>query len=180
MVIAIVVGRPGINTLLVISQVVLSIVLPFAMFPLIYLTSSKAVMRVRRSPEISRKELLSDEKDEVYDGQDGDLLESSEPLPDLCANSVEQEEVASIRSVDGVLGLPSQTMGNSEKMEKDNSGCAVSVKRADTMKEPSPVGEAEDEYVDYSNSWSITILSYAIWIVIIAANGYVIVTLAID
>ncbi|KAJ7713437.1 NRAMP family [Mycena metata] len=42
---AIAVGRPGINALLVASQVVLAIVLPFITLPLIYLTSSKTVMR---------------------------------------------------------------------------------------------------------------------------------------
>ncbi|KAF8890082.1 natural resistance-associated macrophage protein-domain-containing protein [Infundibulicybe gibba] len=42
MVVAISVGQRGVDTLLVASQVVLSIVLPFITFPLIYLTSSKA------------------------------------------------------------------------------------------------------------------------------------------
>ncbi|KAJ7755070.1 natural resistance-associated macrophage protein-domain-containing protein [Mycena maculata] len=61
MAVAVAVGRPGINTLLVVSQVVLSIVLPFISFPLIYLTSSKSIMRVRKpdalistAPELGR------------------------------------------------------------------------------------------------------------------------------
>ena len=37
----------------------------------------------------------------------------------------------------------------------------------------------EVEYVDYRNGWPLTILSYAIWLVILAANGYLIVTLAL-
>jgi metal iron transporter len=49
MVVAIAVGRSGIDALLVASQVVLSIVLPFITFPLIYCTSSKAIMSVRKS-----------------------------------------------------------------------------------------------------------------------------------
>ncbi|KAJ7508664.1 natural resistance-associated macrophage protein-domain-containing protein [Mycena galericulata] len=48
MVVAVAVGRRGIDTLLVASQVILSIVLPFVTLPLIYLTSSKSVMRVRK------------------------------------------------------------------------------------------------------------------------------------
>ncbi|KAG5351894.1 hypothetical protein C0989_004614 [Termitomyces sp. Mn162] len=48
MTVAIAVGRPGIDALLVISQVVLSIVLPFIMIPLIYCTSSKSIMSVRK------------------------------------------------------------------------------------------------------------------------------------
>lgn len=50
MVVAVAVGRNGINSLLVASQVVLSVVLPFVAFPLIYLTSSEVVMRVRVTP----------------------------------------------------------------------------------------------------------------------------------
>ncbi|KAK7007023.1 natural resistance-associated macrophage protein-domain-containing protein [Favolaschia claudopus] len=46
--VAVAVGRPGIDALLVASQVILAIVLPFITLPLIYLTSSKTVMRVRK------------------------------------------------------------------------------------------------------------------------------------
>jgi metal iron transporter len=48
MVVAVAVGRSGIDTLLVASQVALAIVLPFVTFPLIWLTSSKKVMSVRK------------------------------------------------------------------------------------------------------------------------------------
>ncbi|KAL0569026.1 Manganese transporter smf1 [Marasmius crinis-equi] len=47
MAVAIAVGRRGIDTLLVLSQVVLSIVLPFITLPLIYVTSSKKLMAVK-------------------------------------------------------------------------------------------------------------------------------------
>lgn len=50
MIVAIAVGRPGLNVLLVGSQVALSVVLPFVAFPLILLTSTKSVMRVRKPP----------------------------------------------------------------------------------------------------------------------------------
>lgn len=48
MAIAIGLGIPGINALLVASQVVLSIVLPFVTVPLLYCTSNKAIMSVRK------------------------------------------------------------------------------------------------------------------------------------
>lgn len=58
MVVALAVGRQGISTLLVASQVVLSVVLPFIVFPLIYLTSTKVVMQVRNpTPEIVQTEV---------------------------------------------------------------------------------------------------------------------------
>ncbi|KAF9261829.1 Nramp-domain-containing protein [Marasmius fiardii PR-910] len=50
MVVAIAMGRRGIDMLLVLSQVVLSIVLPFITFPLIYITSSKKLMAVKMPP----------------------------------------------------------------------------------------------------------------------------------
>ncbi|KAK7685361.1 hypothetical protein QCA50_011726 [Cerrena zonata] len=50
MVVAISVGRSGVDTLLVASQVALSIVLPFIIFPLLWLTSSKTVMSAKSSP----------------------------------------------------------------------------------------------------------------------------------
>ena len=49
MAIAIGLGIPGINGLLVASQVVLSIVLPFVILPLLYCTSNKAIMSVRKT-----------------------------------------------------------------------------------------------------------------------------------
>jgi len=49
MAIAIGLGMPGINALLVASQVVLSIVLPFVISPLLYCTSNKAIMTVRKT-----------------------------------------------------------------------------------------------------------------------------------
>ncbi|KAL0057566.1 Manganese transporter smf1 [Marasmius tenuissimus] len=47
MVVTIAVSRRGIDTLLVLSQVMLSIVLPFITLPLIYVTSSRGLMQVR-------------------------------------------------------------------------------------------------------------------------------------
>lgn len=68
LVVAIAVGRAGISTLLVASQVVLSIVLPFVTLPLIYLTSSKRIMTaqdVERDPSVSSEsELSTDDKHE--------------------------------------------------------------------------------------------------------------------
>jgi metal iron transporter len=55
-VVAVSAGRSGINTMLIASQVVLSIVLPFIIFPLIWLTSSRTVMRVRAPAPTMRAE----------------------------------------------------------------------------------------------------------------------------
>ncbi|KAI6048030.1 natural resistance-associated macrophage protein-domain-containing protein [Pisolithus marmoratus] len=55
MVVAIAVGPSGISTLLVASQVVLSIILPFVTFPLIYVTSSSRFMKVRKPSQPSSR-----------------------------------------------------------------------------------------------------------------------------
>ncbi|KAJ1308082.1 hypothetical protein OPQ81_002147 [Rhizoctonia solani] len=47
-IVAVTVGRQGIDILLVASQVALSIVLPFVIFPLVYLTSQESVMQVAK------------------------------------------------------------------------------------------------------------------------------------
>jgi metal iron transporter len=60
MVVAIAVGRSGVDSLLVVSQVVLSIVLPFVTFPLLYCTSNKAMMSIRKS---RRTDVASDGDD---------------------------------------------------------------------------------------------------------------------
>ena len=49
MIVAVSFGRSGVDTLLVASQVVLSIVLPFILFPLLLCTSSKAIMSVKKT-----------------------------------------------------------------------------------------------------------------------------------
>lgn len=58
MVVALAVGRPGVDQLLVISQVVLSIVLPFIMFPLVWLTTNKQLMSVKKDDETSSGEMV--------------------------------------------------------------------------------------------------------------------------
>jgi metal iron transporter len=48
--VAVAVGKPGINALLVVSQVILAIVLPFIIIPLMIITSQKKYMTVRGAP----------------------------------------------------------------------------------------------------------------------------------
>ncbi|KAM5539976.1 hypothetical protein V8D89_006479 [Ganoderma adspersum] len=99
-------GRAGIDTLLVASQVVLSIVLPFIVFPLVWFTSSKSIMSVKKPLEGA-------------DSQDPSV---------------------------GVVDAAS--------------------------------AEAQFEMVDFSNGKILIGFSYAIWLVIVVANVYAIVGLA--
>jgi len=99
------IGRKGVNTMLVASQVVLSIVLPFIIFPLVWLTSSRTVMRVR-SP-----------------------VTTAEAEPQKEDDTEEQQTVAT------------------------------------------------NEYLDFSNGWVVAGIGYSIWLVVLVANCYVLITL---
>ncbi|KAG1754742.1 natural resistance-associated macrophage protein-domain-containing protein [Suillus paluster] len=111
MAVAIVVGRNGINTLLVASQVILSIVLPFVTFPLIYLTSSSRIMRVRKNT----------------------------PAHAVTSSGLEKPAITSVDTDPEIL----QT----------------------------------EDFVDFSSGKLMTSVGWLIWLVIVIANLYVIVTL---
>ena len=97
-------GRAGLNGLLIASQVTLSIVLPFVTLPLIYLTSSSAIMSVR--------------------------------------------------------------------VEAPNSGPASDAN-------PEVAGQGQESTVDYSSGKLATGAGVVIWLIMVAANAYVLVTLAL-
>ena len=123
LVVAVAVGRPGIATLLVASQVVLSIVLPFVTLPLILLTSSKQIMMVRDDAQ--------------------------------CTSTA-----------------------SSEDLSEDEESKKVHVSVA-TITETAPdLERASAKAVDYSNGKITVAIGAVIWIIIVAANVYAIVGLA--
>jgi len=73
MVVAVAVGRSGIDNLLVISQVVLAICLPFVTFPLIWLTSSKKIMSVRKHPVTTESEPGTTDPEGLIDFSSGKI-----------------------------------------------------------------------------------------------------------
>ncbi|KAG2138710.1 smf Mn2+ and Fe2+ transporter [Suillus bovinus] len=114
MVVAIVVGPNGVNFLLVLSQVILSIILPFIIFPLIYLTSSSRIMRVRNTA----------------------------PKHAVISPAAEPSSPPGLTSSDG-----------------------------------DPEMIQTEDFVDFSSGKFMSSLGWLIWLVILAANVYVIVTL---
>lgn len=124
MVVAIGLGKPGINALLVASQVVLSIVLPFILFPLIYLTSSRSVMQVRK-PTTSTRDVI-------------DRANTSDTMETIVSDG------------GGGDGAP--------PVDSEN--------------------QTEHEMVDFSNGKIVMTVGYSIWLLIVVANAYVIVLLA--
>ena len=117
MAVAIAVGRSGVDTLLVASQVALSIVLPFIVFPLLYLTANKEIMSVKK------------------------------PIASYSASSKGQDD------------------GPGELLMTGNA----------TIEDV----EASVEIVSYANGRITQILGWLLWLVIVAANAYAIITLAL-
>ncbi|TCD70666.1 hypothetical protein EIP91_002387 [Steccherinum ochraceum] len=178
MAVAIAVGRSGLDTLLVASQVVLSIVLPFVVFPLIYLTSSKSIMRVRKpidsdpatpmeSPTISSQAATSVVITEIpVDGEPGSVLDGLPPHI-----RVDEKSIVCITE-------EKREKGPQVEDHHDEHDAALSPSSSSTMEVPS---SSEDgvEYIDYSNGWITIGVVSLIFLVVLAANVYVIVALAL-
>jgi metal iron transporter len=136
MAIAIGLGMPGINSLLVASQVVLSIVLPFVIFPLLYCTSNKAIMSVRKT----RTGMILDD--------------STTSKVTLTAVDVSPEELQQPRDRDSSIA---EIARGREAIEDDD----------------------DSEMVDYGNNKLVIAIGVFSWLLIVAANVYVIVELGL-
>ncbi|KAJ3764357.1 natural resistance-associated macrophage protein-domain-containing protein [Lentinula raphanica] len=115
MAVAIAFGRPGINALLVISQVILSIVLPFITLPLVYLTSSKKFMTVKRfriSPVSSTTTVIPT----ILDQEDG-LARSSKDHFEPSSDDLEKGNPLNSSKTD----LPSAVTPVAEKVDYSNN-----------------------------------------------------------
>ncbi|KAJ3882367.1 natural resistance-associated macrophage protein [Lentinula edodes] len=155
-VVAVAVGRNGIDNLLVISQVVLSVALPFVAFPLIYLTSSKVVMRVQKPPSPpSAVETFDFESTSVHASEIA--ADNSEPSLHDSIQEVDVEE--STNSSRNSNGTPTH------KSEIEEISDAISIDNI--------------EYIDYSNSRLMSVLAYLIWAVILITNVYTMVALGL-
>ena len=126
MAVAIAAGRGGVDTLLVASQVALSVVLPFIVFPLLYLTNSKEIMAVKL------------ERDATSDS-------GSEIVVDFKSGGEDRIEQKIVRPA-----FPSV---------------------ADL--------ESTVDIVDYSNHKVAVVVGWVLWLIIVAANIYAIVTLGL-
>ncbi|KAI3622271.1 transporter smf2 [Moniliophthora roreri] len=144
------VGREGVDTLLVASQVVLSVTLPFLALPLIYLTSSAVVMQVVRPPTpFTPTSSGLDEKEDFE-----------------CRSQMESSQTASAR----VIGT--ETLGDVEINFNDSHASNPDNPESDTA-------STIQEYLDFSNGRIVTTFAYAIWGLIVIANVYAIVMLAL-
>ncbi|KAH9853075.1 Nramp-domain-containing protein [Lenzites betulinus] len=171
-VVAIGVGRPGIDALLVASQVALAIVLPFVAAPLILLTSSKAVMSVRHP---SRVEVRTSAAESLVLGSVVQTLPGL-PEPDP-PTGVEECDVVPIPSTSPVPGDVSEPLD-----EKSANAIRIGVEKEDVGVEvhrAPPEAGSEDGCVSFANHWAVTVVASVVFLIILAANVYAIVMLAL-
>lgn len=147
-IVAVSAGREGINTLLVASQVALSVVLPFIVFPLIYLTSSKVVMRVRK------------------------------PAPPSPPSESDDQSVSSV-GIGAYTASQLQVIESSSIVASDRDKVGTEKETVVEYHEKTEESIQIPEYVDYSNGWLLMLVSYGIWFIVLLANTYAIVELAL-
>ena len=190
MLVAVIIGPKGIDTLLVLSQVILSIVLPFAAFPLVYLTSSKRIMRVRKNSRVMNSGLgINGEMKKKGEDEDEKVAQSAAASASALALggpvSIELEREAArsphshIHHHAQASSLTISTLA-SPHLDHDHDLNLHSQRKSVNFNLNRRVDvetASEDEWIDYSNHWSLTVLGYAIWLLIVIANVYVLGTL---
>ncbi|KAF9270526.1 natural resistance-associated macrophage protein [Marasmius fiardii PR-910] len=153
------VGRNGVNTLLVISQVILSVALPFLAFPLIYLTSSAMIMRVVKPSTGPPPFSETDEK------QQEARCESSHWSQIAPSPSPITRSRTSIEVIDFEEGLHTDSPpSNDPHATTTNTGGDGDI--------TAPSFHEELDYIDFSNNRYVAGIAYAVWAVIVTANCY--------
>ncbi|KAH9929791.1 natural resistance-associated macrophage protein-domain-containing protein [Fomitopsis serialis] len=150
-IIAAALGKAGVSALLVISQVVLSIVLPFIVFPLLYLCSSKEIMSVKTA--ISGHGTAH--KKNAASQSSSSFSTSSGEGPPESWSELDVSDPQRWQSQTTLAGLA--------------TGRAL--RTVDV--------EAAEEIVDYSMGKISMVFGWSMWLLIVLANGYAIVTLAL-
>ncbi|KAG8220043.1 natural resistance-associated macrophage protein-domain-containing protein [Butyriboletus roseoflavus] len=150
MIVAMAFGHAGLNTLLVASQVALSIALPFVAFPLIYLTSSKTIMSVN----VPKAAL--------------ETTDRTDQTPTVDATGAVRQEPSS--------AMPSE---QSEIMVEEAKIMVEETKIiANDMPASTCNSQPHGDTVDFSNSYIVSAVAYVIWLGISVANVYGIVALS--
>lgn len=176
MAVAIGVGRDGLNTLLVASQVVLALVLPFIVFPLVWLTSSSALMSVTEalppSPRPSVREILVENEEPTTPMSEVSTLPS--------AGMESMDEHGAVREI--LVTPPPPTTASKEVVRHIEN----EKQEHDGEREPELVNIVEEGTkdgteltVDYSNGWFMKWLGYFICVIVLAANAYTFVVLGL-
>ncbi|KAF5374865.1 hypothetical protein D9758_000055 [Tetrapyrgos nigripes] len=196
-VVALAVGRDGIDRLLVASQVILSVVLPFVAFPLIYLSSSTLVMRVRNPDAPSSPLPLSDEVDkDASDDEKAVVQQTPNPISPVesptdslvpLPASDEENRAGQVSLTSDVLHVHPQIDTTSNESESSNRSSVVidtyhrnsESENMHPMPVPIPIPIKDETYLDFAVGRVVMMISYAIWTIILVANVYALVMLGL-
>ncbi|OCF34616.1 metal iron transporter [Kwoniella heveanensis BCC8398] len=166
------VGPKGLNTMLVASQVLLSIVLPTVIFPLVYLCSKHEIMTVQ-GPEI--------ECNENGDGVPMTTFSRPHPQsPTATAQTIDVLPHAGGSTLEAEAGIQPQNAPAPASAPQLSISTSVSPGMSVTVEQmeegPTTPHRRSKSYV--SPKW-VTVLGYALFGVVLLANGYVIVQLGL-
>ncbi len=139
--------------------------LPFVAAPLILLTSSKAVMSVRRPlPDVRTP--AADELSLGTTATHPDLLSELSDRIEEIPHTQEEEALP--------CSLDDEKASAVAVMEKE-----VGAQRTRDVAEDASVSLDDDGYISFANHWGTTAISTVIFLIILAANVYAIVMLAL-
>lgn len=163
--IAIGVGRDGLDEMLIASQVALSFALPFVLVPLIAITSMKSKMVLEDDIDQEAGPIPGDERAPrlVVDEPKRQVTQHSDPA-DLCASPT---------SADAIAVAPVTPTNECTKRHEPSSNAVAEAVQPDLSSpppSPSPILH------DFTNHWTVKGLAIAIYLVILIADLYTLVT----
>lgn len=149
------VGRSGLNATLNASQVTLSILLPFLVFPLIYFTCKSSLMKINA---VDNQAVAS---------QQDTMISSENMMSPTISGGIMQEE-------ENFSGGTIQEIGG-----EDNARDVNDDKKSETVRIIERAGPAPEKTINYTNNWITTIVGCAVWLFIAILNVYLIVQLGL-
>ncbi|KAJ9102599.1 hypothetical protein QFC21_003000 [Naganishia friedmannii] len=178
-VVAIAVGRDGLNQMLVASQVMLSIVLPFVIAPLVYLTSQNQVMMVKNGgPEgdTSNPPNSGEVTTPTSALQETSVLDSAPTAAASCnqANSCPPSSRSGSDRIQPAPGNTSQSFVNSLRSMCD---LIYNLVRHGSTSRPAEPECDEHRSRSFKSHWSATAFGWALCTVVTIANAYVLLML---
>ncbi|KAI9597438.1 natural resistance-associated macrophage protein-domain-containing protein [Syncephalis fuscata] len=173
LIVAIIGGRSGVTNLLVISQVALSVQLPFAMIPLIWFTSSKRIMRPvgleddSNSQTSTRIDRPSHEESRNDNGKTADMESTAivcESLDDCCAADNNSDNITISKST-----LSPKTI------KKEASFMSAATKVYGSLSRSATTQEKIEPEKHFANSMPLCIAGGVIAALLVGLNIYMLI-----
>jgi metal iron transporter len=168
-VVAIAVGRDGLSQMLVASQVMLSIVLPFVIFPLVWLCADEKVMTVRNGgPE---EDALLEQDDNQEPGPSAPVTPSSDVRRP--PSSLSQPPTSPIAQAVTEAPMSSSVTDKLFRLFKS----IFYLGRYGSRSRPVVADSTAPKSRSFKSHWSTTAFGYALFSVVTVANAYVLLML---